>query len=81
MYVESTEKYKVTDAPELGNVLNRTQRSIVKSLEPNAQSAESGIERYWLELATNLPLAPPNLFCEVSTDAPPFDVIAFGAIV
>lgn len=25
--------------------------------------------------------APPNLLCEVSIDAPPFDVIAFGAIV
>jgi hypothetical protein len=64
-----------------GSVLNLTQKSIVKSPVPKYQSAESGVERYWLELATNLPLAPPKTLCEVSMDAPPLDVIALGSTI
>jgi hypothetical protein len=30
---------------------------------------------------SNRPLAPPNIDWEVSIEAPPFDVIAFGATV
>lgn len=53
----------------------------MKSPVPKYQSFESGVLKYWLELATNLPLAPPNLLCEVSIDTPPFEVITFGATV
>jgi hypothetical protein len=60
-----------------GTVANLTQESNVKS-PLKYQSSESGVLRYPDELATNLPLAPPNLLCEVSIDTPPFDVITFG---
>ena len=53
----------------------------MKSPVPKFQSAESGILKYWLELATNFPLAPPNSDVEVSIDAPLLDVMAFGATV